>query len=142
MGRPFSVRIAVRSYELDALGHVNQAVYHQYAEYARVELFRAAGCGIDPMVEGGAAPVLLESRISYRRELRSGDEVDVTAEVRFGTGKTFTIDSVLTKADGTVSAEVTCVLGLMDLTRRRLLADPAGHFARMATDPTALGVPG
>ncbi|MGW2215049.1 hypothetical protein ACWCSD_08675 [Nonomuraea sp. NPDC001684] len=31
----FSVRIAVRGYELDTQGHLNNVVYHQYGDHAR-----------------------------------------------------------------------------------------------------------
>ncbi|MGW5055242.1 acyl-CoA thioesterase [Actinokineospora sp. NPDC004072] len=120
----WSIRIPVRSYELDALGHVNQAVYHQYAEVARVEGFAAAGCQWSSLIEGGTAPVLLSSTIDYRREIRAGESVDVTCEVKFGAGKTFRADSTITKLDGTVSAEIACVIGVMDLGRRKLVADP------------------
>jgi len=124
MSEPWSCRVAVRSYELDALGHVNQAVYHQYAEIARIEGFTAAGCSWDTLIASGTAPVLLGSTIAYRRELRAGDAVDITCEIKFGSGKTFNVDSVMTKPDGTVSAEVSCVIGVMDLTARKLVADP------------------
>src|SRR5581483_3051843 len=110
MSEPFSLRITVRNYEIDQLGHVNQAVYHQYAEHARVELFRRAGVPVSSeMVRAGAAPVLLESTIRFRRELRLGDEVDVTASVVFGDGKTFRMPSTIVRTDGTVSAEIDCV---------------------------------
>ncbi|MFC5288851.1 acyl-CoA thioesterase [Actinokineospora guangxiensis] len=120
----WSIRIPVRSYELDALGHVNQAVYHQYAEIARVEGFQVAGCGWEGLIAAGTAPVLLSSTCHYRREIRSGESVDVTCEVKFGTGKTFQTDSTITKLDGTVSAELSCVTGIMDLRRRKLVEDP------------------
>jgi acyl-CoA thioester hydrolase len=136
--QPFSVRIAVRSYELDALGHVNQAVYHSYAEHARIEMMRAAGLPVDLMVAEGAVPVLLASQIRYLRELRSGDTVDVSARIHFGTGKTFTIDTLITKLDGTVSAEIGCTLGLMDLTARRLLPNPQARLTELATNPAIL----
>jgi acyl-CoA thioester hydrolase len=42
---PFAVRIAVRGYELDSNGHLNRAVYLQYAEHARWEQLRASGIG-------------------------------------------------------------------------------------------------
>jgi acyl-CoA thioester hydrolase len=137
--QPFSVRISVRAYELDGLGHVNQAVYHSYAEHARTEMMRAAGLPVDTMVAGGTAPVLLASQIRYLRELRSGDTVDVSARIRFGTGKTFTIESLITKVDGTVSAEIGCTLGVMDLAARKLVADPRGRLTTLATDPSVFG---
>ena len=51
----FSTRIEVRGYELDALGHVNHAVYHQYAEVARMKGFVAAGCDWDELHGAGPA---------------------------------------------------------------------------------------
>lgn len=121
---PFTIRIVVRSYELDALGHVNHAVYHQYAEVARVSAFHAAGCDWNRLVVERAAPALLSTTVNFRRELGAGDEVDVSCEIKFGTGKTFEIETMITKADGTLAAEVFCVLGIMDLDARKLFADP------------------
>jgi acyl-CoA thioester hydrolase len=134
---PFRVRIGVRTYELDTLGHLNQAVYHSYAEHARTELMRSMGLPVDRMLASGTAPVLLTGEMRYLRELRADDEVDVSAELRFGTGKTFHVDSVLTKADGTVSAEFSGTFGLLDLAERRLLADPRARLAAASSDPAA-----
>ncbi|TDV35412.1 acyl-CoA thioesterase [Actinophytocola oryzae] len=120
----FSTRIEVRGYELDALGHVNHAVYHLYAEVARTKAFVAAGCDLDLLTQRRTAPVLLTTTVNFRRELRAGDEVDVSCAAKFGDGKTFTLEQMLTKMDGTLSAEVYCVLGMMDLEARRLHADP------------------
>jgi len=135
---PFSVRIGVRTYELDALGHLNQAVYHSYAEHGRVELFRAAGCTTEAMFAKGFAPVLLGSEARYLRELRAGDEVDVTTTVVFGTGKTFSMKTRLTKPDGTLSATINATVGLLDMKIRRLLVDPRERFAALVTNPSLI----
>lgn len=86
---PFQVRLAVRGYELDPRGHVNQAVYLQYTEHARWEHLRAAGISHDALHESGVGPVALEQTVRYFAELRGDDEIDVTSEFRWGTGKTF-----------------------------------------------------
>lgn len=125
---PFRTRIKVRHYELDSLGHLNHAVYHSYGEVSRLELFEAAGDG--QLREQNLAPVLLESHVVYRRELRGGDVVDVSCDVRFGDGKIFWMDSRIVKLDGTLSAEISCTVGLMDLARRKLVDDPRGRFER------------
>ncbi|OLR90216.1 acyl-CoA thioesterase [Actinokineospora bangkokensis] len=138
MSTPWTTRVRVRSFELDALGHVNQAVYHQYGEIARVEGFAAAGCDWQSLTASGASPVLLGSTIAYRRELRAGDAVDITCELKFGSGKTFDCRSVMTKLDGTVSAELTCVLGVMDLTARKLVADPRAAMESCGLDLSVL----
>jgi acyl-CoA thioester hydrolase len=121
---PFRVRIKVRHYELDSLGHVNHAVYHQYGEVARLELFEQAGGMEKGLVESGISPVLLESHIVYRRELRAGDVVDVSCRATFGEGKVFWMHNEIVKLDGTLSAEIKCTLGLMDLTKRKLVPEP------------------
>ncbi|RZQ59308.1 acyl-CoA thioesterase [Amycolatopsis suaedae] len=122
----------MRHYELDTLGHLNHAVYHSYGEVSRLELVeKAGGYGLE---ETGLGPVLLESHIRYRRELRGGDVVDVSCDTTFGEGKIFHMRSVITKVDGTVAAEIDCTLGLMDLRRRKLVDDPRGHFERAGMD--------
>jgi acyl-CoA thioester hydrolase len=131
---PFRTQIKVRHYELDTLGHLNHAVYHSYGEVARVELMEAAGARTGGLREGRLAAVLLESTIKFRRELRAGDVVDVTCDATFGTGKIFHMNSIIYKLDGTVSAEIECTLGLMDLDRRKLVDDPRGRFERAGID--------
>ncbi|MPZ00630.1 MAG: thioesterase [Actinophytocola sp.] len=128
MSEQFSVRIKVRHYELDTLGHLNHAVYHQYGEVARLEWFHAARGDGNGFADRNIAPVLLETRVKFRRELREDDTVDVTLDVTFGDGKTFGMYSEIRKLDGTVAAEIECVLGLMDLDRRKLIRNPKEQF--------------
>lgn len=133
---PFTTRIVVRGYELDTQGHLNQAVYLQYAEHARWECLRAAGVAQDALLATGVGPVALETTIRYLRELRGGDEVDVSCAFVYEDGhKTFRIVQHVTKADGTPAAEITAVGGLLDLASRRLVADPRGHLRTLATRP-------
>jgi acyl-CoA thioester hydrolase len=134
----FRTRVKVRHYELDTLGHLNHAVYHSYAEVARLELMELAGGLAGGMHEAKLASVLLESHISFRRELRAGDVVEVTCDTKFGSGKTFRMDSNMYKLDGTLAAEITCTLGLMDLERRKLVEDPRARFVLAGVDPKVL----
>lgn len=130
-----TIEIAVRSYELDALGHVNQAVYHQYAEIARIAAVTASGLTFDDFMRYGIAAVMLESHITFRRELRAGDIVTVNCHTKFGDGKTFRMDQQIVKADGTLSAELTSTLGLMDLSARRLVPDPRAKLQSLGANP-------
>ncbi|MER5195173.1 acyl-CoA thioesterase [Streptomyces sp. NPDC002755] len=140
MSEPFSVRITVRGYETDVQGHLNQSVYINYAEHARWALLQAAGITQAGLRAKGVGPVALETTIRYRRELLAGDEVDVTCVFEWGDGKTFRIRQTITKADGTVSAELTSVGGLLDLTERRMVAEPTVYFKELATDPGLFGL--
>jgi len=134
----FSTRIEVRGYEIDALGHVNHAVYHQYGEVARTKGFAAAGCDWEALYTRRIAPVLLTTTVNFRRELRAGEEVDVSCAAKFGDGKTFTLEQMVTKVDGTLSAEIYCVLGLMDLDTRKLHADPRAVLESAGFDITKM----
>ncbi|MGP3957307.1 acyl-CoA thioesterase [Nonomuraea sp. 3N208] len=136
----FSVRIAVRGYELDTQGHVNGAVYHQYGDHARWECLRAAGISIDDLLTSGIGPVTLENTIRYHRELRGGDEVDVTCAFEWSDGRTFLVRQEFRRADGVLAAEMTGVGALMDLQARRLLADPRSRWRALARTPEILGL--
>ncbi|MCP2315619.1 acyl-CoA thioester hydrolase [Nocardia amikacinitolerans] len=136
----FSVPVVVRGYELDTQGHLNQAVYLQYAEHARWELLRAAGVAQEKLIESGVGPVVLETNIKYSRELRGGDEVTISCEFAWTEGKVFRMRQLIRKLDGTVSAEVAVVGGLLDLTERKLVADPGERFRALAERPDLLGL--
>ena len=136
----FSVRVRVRSYELDLNGHVNHAVYHAYGEHGRSELLAAAGCAMGRMLEHGIGIVLLETHVRFLRELRFADEVEIDARPAFGEGRTFRIDHTLTRGDGVVAAEIGATMGLLDSAARRLLPDPAGRLRALAADPAVLGL--
>ncbi|WP_433826647.1 acyl-CoA thioesterase [Actinoplanes sp. CA-015351] len=136
----FQVRIAVRGYELDLQGHVNQAVYLQYGEHARWQCFLAAGLSPEVLVGAGVGPVVLETTIRYLKELRAGDEVDVTCDFEWGTGKTFTVSQAYTRIDGTPVATVTGVAGLLDRQTRRLVPEPAEKLRALADNPTPLNL--
>lgn len=136
----FSVPVTVRGYELDTQGHLNQAVYLQYSEHARWELLRAAGIQQNALVESGIGPVVLEVNVKYLRELRGGDEVEVTCETGWAEGKVFQFKQQIIKKDGTLCAEIVLVGGVMDLKARKLVPDPAAALAAVASDPSVLGI--
>jgi acyl-CoA thioester hydrolase len=137
---PNSTRITVRGYEIDALGHVAHTVYLQYAEHARWECLTAAGLTAQVLLGAGVMPVMLETTISYRTELRFGDEVDVGCEFVWGERKTARIVQRMVRPDGSLSAEVTSVSGLLDLAARKLVTDPRDRLRALATAPQLLGV--
>lgn len=140
MAEEFSVRIRVRGYELDAHGHVNQAVYTQYAEHARWEFLRAAGVSADDLVASGLGPALLKTTIRFRHELRAGDEVDVSCTFEWRYGKLFELVQNFRLPDATPVAELTGTIGLIDLTTRKLVADPRSRFRALAATPHLLGL--
>ena len=59
-----TVRFAVRQYELDALGHVNNAVYLNWAEQVAIEHVEALGFGRDWSIAEGGAWVVREHQVT------------------------------------------------------------------------------
>ncbi len=74
-----TARIAVRWGDMDAFGHVNNAVYFRYFEQARIEALDRALGGDWPE---GAGPILAATSAEFRRPLR----FPATALVRVSVG--------------------------------------------------------
>jgi YbgC/YbaW family acyl-CoA thioester hydrolase len=70
-------KLTVRSYELDSYNHVNNAVYLQYLEYARMEYLRAIGFDYDALFEAGYYLYVTHVDIHYRSSARLFDELTV-----------------------------------------------------------------
>jgi YbgC/YbaW family acyl-CoA thioester hydrolase len=81
---PFSRRFPVRGTEIDAWGHVNNAVYLQWLENIRWEMHREFEFSLQ---SGDVLPVIRHVELDYRAECLIGDEVEVTVWPRHG-GKT------------------------------------------------------
>jgi len=66
----FTLEIAVRDYELDAEGIVNNANYLHYMEHTRHAFCRKHGVPVGDM---GVVPVVSSLHVDYKTPLRSGD---------------------------------------------------------------------
>ena len=72
--------LTVQSWQCDANGHVNNAVYLNFLESARVDLFRAGGASYRRMREEGFSFVVARICIDYRGEARMEDALVVVTE--------------------------------------------------------------
>ena len=78
--KKFSQRLKVRSYELDAQGHVNYAVFLSYLEYARVATMEQLGIPFQDYFRRGMGIVIAEAHIKYLHPATLGDELEITLE--------------------------------------------------------------
>lgn len=88
----YSARVQVRWGDMDALGHVNNAVYFTYCETARMLWLEALA--LPDQGEGGRRLGfgLVSASMDFRRQVRPPAEVDVRLRVsRIGT-KSFTTE--------------------------------------------------
>lgn len=101
--------IPVRWRDLDLLGHLNQAVYHEYLEEGRAALMASLG-------EGARFPfVLARVELDYHAEVRRAHrQVEVVARVqRVGT-KSLTVSHDVVLPDGTLAASGSSVFVAWD----------------------------
>ena len=141
MAEPFAVRVRARGYETDSNGHVAGTVLLQYGLHARWECLRAAGVDQHRLLEMGYGPVSLEERIRFHREVRAGDELEVTCTFVWGEGRTFRVDQEVRHAGSSdLVGEITNVGGVLDLGRRALVEDPAAAWRLVASDLALLGL--
>ena len=140
MPETFAVRILSRGYEVDSNGHVAGTVLMQYGQHARWECLRAAGIDQGSFRTMGVGPVSLEERVRFHREVRAGEELEVSCKFVWGDGKTFKVEQELRTSDGTLAAEVSNVGGLLDLEDRRLVAEPGALWRSAAEAPGVLGL--
>lgn len=86
----FSIEMAVRDYECDLQGVVNNAVYQNYLEHARHEFLKSIGIDFAELTAQGINLVVTRIEIDYKLSLTSGDRfvVEIRTErispVRFG----------------------------------------------------------
>lgn len=96
----FSTEIAVRDYELDSEGIVNNANYLHYLEMTRHDFCKEAGVSFAQMGEMGLVPVLSRVEIDYLTPLRSGDVMRSCLNIR-REGVRFLFEQDIYRVDGT-----------------------------------------
>ncbi len=74
--------MAVRDYECDMQGIVNNSVYQNYLEHARHEYLKAKGVDFRSYTEKGINLVVIRVELDYRYPLKSGDKFLVTVDIK------------------------------------------------------------
>ena len=111
--REVRIRVQIRWRDLDQLGHLNQAVYHELLEEGRGALFASIGDHSFPFV-------LAHVSLDYRHEIRKdhGPVEVVSRVVKLGR-TSVTIEQRIELANGTVAASGGSVLVAWDVEERR-----------------------
>jgi acyl-CoA thioester hydrolase len=113
------LQVALRSRDFDQLGHVNQAVYHELLEEARIAFFRAA-------VPDGLLFVLARVELEHRGEVSRGhDAVAVSTRLERIGRSSVEVSHELRVPGGPLAAEGRSVL---------VAWDPAARGSRPFTD--------
>lgn len=135
--RAHRTSIQMRYGDIDAMGHLNNAVYVQYLETSRVILMRDLG-----VREQDDHSVIARLELDYRREVRWGQTVEVESLVERVGRTSWTVASRLL-ADGEPSAYARTVQVRVDADHRPELlpARVRSAFAPLLVVPSG-SVPG
>lgn len=124
-------RVEVRFRDIDAFGHVNNAVFATYTEQARVTYLRDV-LSADPV---GRMPLILAMlKLDYVSPIMFGETVEVGSRVEWLGRSSIAMSHRLASADGDRDlARVTSVLVAYDYERARPMPIPDGWRATLTT---------
>ena len=109
------IEVELRWRDLDFLGHLNQAVYHELLEEGRGALFEQLGA-----LDGGFFFVLARVELDHRQEIcRDHGPVTVALRVEAVGRSSVSVAHEIRRADGAVAAEGRSVLVAWDRDARR-----------------------
>ena len=109
------IEIELRWRDLDFLGHLNQAVYHELLEEGRGALFEQLGA-----LDGGFFFVLARVELDHHEEvLRTDGTVDVVVRVARVGRSSIEVEHDVVRADGALAASGRSILVRWDLRERR-----------------------
>jgi acyl-CoA thioester hydrolase len=124
----FVHRERVRFRDLDAMGHVNNAVFLTYIESARVAFLQQLGAAATPQ---DMSIIVARIEIDFRAPVGFGEEVEIAVRAsRFG-GKSFDLDYEL-RVGGAVVAEAKSVLVAYDYGKGEAIEIPDDWREKLA----------
>ena len=104
--KKFIIELKVRSYECDLYGHVNNAVYLNYFEAARVEFLEAIDLDLNKLKNIGFLLPIVRIEIDYKRPLFAGERIEISAEwVKRGVSSAVFRQAVIKKGTGELAAQ-------------------------------------
>lgn len=131
--------ITVRSTDLDAYGHVNNARYVEFFEWGRFDWTDAIGLASVPQEEE-CGYVVVDLHVAYKKEARLGEQLTLrTWLIKVGRSSVV-VAQQLKNADDVVVAEGEVTLVAFDPVRRRARSLPRGQeelLRRHWIDPAA-----
>ncbi len=133
---PYSVPISVAFRDIDALGHVNNAVFLSYFEQARV--------GYSFQLVSGATLkdltfILAEANVSYLRPAYFGDQLQVGVRVSEIGTKSFVMEYAIRNQHEELVARGRTVQVWFDYAARRSVPVPDEFRQKVAQDNKAKG---
>lgn len=116
-----TTEIEVRFADLDAYGHVNNAIYFTYLETARIKLFRERFAS---MLESGLLFLVVEANCRYLKPIELKDRVFIDLSTEELGRSSFTLDYLLHDGQGKEFAKARTVMVCYDAQAGRTVRVP------------------
>lgn len=116
----FSYFVTIKDAYLDAFGHMNNAMYLTLYEEARWDIITSNGYGPQKIVETGFAPVILEAKIRFLKEIRKDNHIQIDSHLDSYTGKVGVIKQKMLRGID-VCSDSEFLIGLFSLKERKLV---------------------
>jgi acyl-CoA thioester hydrolase len=97
MSATYQLQMAVRDYECDMQGVVNNAVYQNYLEHARHEFLKLHGLDFAALTRAGIILVVIRAELNYKGSLTSGDQFTVSTSLEQQSRLKFAFKQVITR---------------------------------------------
>jgi len=123
--QPHVFDLVVRSTDVDFIGHVNNAKYLEYFEWARFDWICQVGLTLDELQRRQLMPVVVNININYRKELRMLEQVQIRSfAVRAG-DKSFVVRQELYNHKGELACDADFTMVMIDARERRAVPLPS-----------------
>ncbi len=126
----FTLEIAVRDYELDSEGIVNNAIYLHYLEHTRHAFVKQEGIPFGSLTRDGLIPVVRRMTIDYHTPLRSGDVMLSRLWIEREGARFIFYQDIFNKASGETIVNAVVTIVCMENGRINRGDDLAAHISK------------
>lgn len=114
--------ITIKENHLDTFGHVNNATYLELYEQARWEALNDHGVSVQKITQDQIGPVLLKVELIFKKELLLRENIEIHSElIEKVNHKVMRVRQTMRKKDQEIASIATFDIGVMDLTKRKLV---------------------
>jgi acyl-CoA thioester hydrolase len=126
----------VRTYECDSYGHVNNAVYLQYLEYARWHYLKDIGFDYERARQAGYGTYVARMEIDYKRPALTDDILTIASTPVKKGAVSGTIQQIITRGTETI-AEAKATWAFVDSNGRPVKIPPEFDVPGLYPEPQA-----
>ena len=124
----FKFEYQIQEKDLDIFGHVNNANYFIIFEMARWDFITKNGFGLERVMKEQRGPVLLESKVRFRKELKNRDQIIIHSQAEEYDGRFLTLHQQM-KRDQRLCCDAHFKIAFFDTAARKMLT-PAPEWLK------------